>query len=223
MDPSQMLATYTITDEDRGHVTGRLPSNWNEKAKLRRLGYETMAELVCERAHCTQALLARLNPGADLSRLRPGDTLTVPNREWLELPRAARIEINLSQKVIRCYGASNTLIALFHCSIARDAAKRPTGSAQVVAVAENPTYSFDPEMWPEVKNVRSKLLLQPGPNNPVGLCWIAISRKGYGIHGTPNPELIGKTGSHGCFRLTNWDAQRLGRMVQAGTPISFVR
>ena len=223
LDPTQILATYTITDEDRAFVTGKLPTNWNDKAKLKRLGYESFAELVCERAHCTQALLSRLNPATDLARLRPGDTLTVPNGQWQQLPRAARLEINLSQKVIRCYNASNRVTALFHCSIAREAAKRPSGSATVVAIAENPTYHFDPDMWPEVKNVKSNLLLQPGPNNPVGLCWISISRKGYGIHGTPNPELIGKTGSHGCFRLANWDAQRLGRIVQPGTPITFVR
>ncbi len=92
-----------------------------------------------------------------------------------------------------------------------------------MGVTHNPTYQFDPAMWPEVKTVRETLLIPPGPKNPVGVCWIALSLRGYGIHGTPNPELIGKTGSHGCFRLTNWDATRLGNMIKAGTPVKFVQ
>jgi lipoprotein-anchoring transpeptidase ErfK/SrfK len=93
----------------------------------------------------------------------------------------------------------------------------------VVGVTSNPAYSFDPAMWPEVNNVTQKLLIPPGPRNPVGVCWIALSLPGYGIHGTPTPEMIGKTGSHGCFRLTNWDATRLGGMVEAGIGVEFVK
>src|SRR5262249_49506493 len=111
---------------------------------------------------------------------------------------------------------------LFHCSIAANPDKRPAGSASIVSVTIDPVYCFDPAMLPEVKNVDQKLLIAPGPRNPVGRCWIALSLPGYGIHGTPNPEMIGKTGSDGCFRLANWDALRLGTMVKAGTPITFV-
>jgi lipoprotein-anchoring transpeptidase ErfK/SrfK len=139
-------------------------------------------------------------------------------------PRAERIEINLSEKVIRVIGKDRQLIALFHCSIAKDKEKRPSGEARVTGVAMDPWYTFKPEMWPEVKErVPGALQIPPGPRNPVGRCWVALSLPVYGIHGTPNPELIGKTGSHGCFRLTNWDAQRLGKMVEAGTPVRFIQ
>jgi len=92
----------------------------------------------------------------------------------------------------------------------------------VVAVALNPNYTFRPEMWPEVKEkITGPLTIPPGPRNPVGRCWVALSLPGYGMHGTPNPELIGKTGSHGCFRLANWDAVRLGKMVESGNRVRF--
>jgi len=114
------------------------------------------------------------------------------------------------------------LVALLHCSIAKHRDKLPSGDASVVVITENPTYTFDPKMWPEVKGVDRKLLIPAGPRNPVGRCWIGLSLPGYGIHGSPNPELIGKTGSHGCFRLSNWDALRLARMIRVGTKVHFV-
>jgi len=112
-------------------------------------------------------------------------------------------------------------VGLFHCSIAADKARLPSGQASVIVISENPAYTFDPKMWPEVKDVTQKLTIPPGPRNPVGLCWIGLSLPGYGMHGTPMPEMIGKTGSHGCFRLTNWDALRLAKMVRVGTPVRF--
>lgn len=217
----QPLSTYVVTAEDASKVTGALPKSWYAKAKMPYLGYETLAGAVAERFHCSQGLLAKLNPRKDLSRLKQGDELTVPTVLAAKTPRLASLEINFSQKTIRGLDSRGQVLALFHCSIAKDAARRPSGSAGVVSATNNPAYSFDPKMWPEVKGVKDRLLINPGPRNPVGLCWIALSLKGYGIHGTPNPELIGKTGSHGCFRLTNWDAVRLGKMVESGTPIAF--
>jgi lipoprotein-anchoring transpeptidase ErfK/SrfK len=203
-------------------VTGPLPKDWNAKAKMAMVGYQSLVEVVCERFHCSQALLARLNPRVNTNALKEGQVLAVPAVYPAKSAHAARLEIDLSQKVIRGYDSSGQQVALFHCSIAKDVAKRPRGEAHVVSVTREPSYSFDPAMWPEVKNVKSKLLINPGPRNPVGLCWIALSLRGYGIHGTPNPEMIGKTGSHGCFRLTNWDALRLGSMLSPHTPIKFI-
>jgi lipoprotein-anchoring transpeptidase ErfK/SrfK len=116
-------------------------------------------------------------------------------------------------------------------NVAKATVRRPSGrrvnvpglpsAHSVTGITENPAYRFDPSMWPEVKGGKSALIIPPGPRNPVGLCWIALSLSGYGIHGSPAPEMIGKTGSHGCFRLTNWDAVRLGRMIKPGTPVTF--
>lgn len=216
------LTAYTISSRDSDMVTGPLPKDWNAKAKMPMVGYQSLGEVVCERFHCSQALLARLNPKLNITALKEGQTLAVPAVYQARSAHVASLEINLSQKVIRGYDSAGHQVALFHCSIAKDAAKRPRGQAHVVSVTREPTYSFDPAMWPEVKNVKSKLLINPGPRNPVGLCWIALSLRGYGIHGTPNPEMIGRTGSHGCFRLTNWDALRLGGMLSPHTPIKFI-
>ncbi|HEX2972948.1 MAG TPA: L,D-transpeptidase family protein, partial [Tepidisphaeraceae bacterium] len=215
------VAEYTVQSSDAAKVTG-VPGGWVEKSKKRYLGYRTLLEAVAEKHHCTQGLLGRLNRGKNLSHLRVGDTIRVPHIEKAKVVRARQVEVDLSQKMVRAIDERNRLVGLFHCSIAAKESKRPKGQTRIVGVTENPSYTFDPAKWPEVKGVRQKLLIPPGPRNPVGLCWIGLGLPGYGIHGTPNPELIGKTGSHGCFRLSNWDATRLGRMVRAGTPVKFV-
>jgi hypothetical protein len=217
------VLTYAITAQDVAQVVGTISTDWNLKAKMQFLGYATVADAVAERFHCTRGLLDRLNPGLNAAILKEGDVLSVPAIEKGKLVRGSRMQIHLGQKVIRVFDREGKIVALFHCSIAKDEAKRPSGTAIVVGVTSNPAYSFDPAMWPEVNNVSQKLLIPPGPRNPVGVCWIALSLSGYGIHGTPTPEMIGKTGSHGCFRLTNWDATRLGGMVEAGMLVEFVK
>jgi lipoprotein-anchoring transpeptidase ErfK/SrfK len=216
------LQSYTVAAVDESQVTGTIPQDWNLKSKMQFLGYASAADAVAERFHCTRGLLERLNPGANFAVLKEGDVLAVPAIEKGKMVRGSRLQIHLGQKAIRVLDRDGKAIALFHCSIAKDEDKRPTGTANVISVTSNPVYRFDPAMWPEVKNVNQKLLIPPGPRNPVGVCWIALSLSGYGIHGTPTPEMIGKTGSHGCFRLTNWDAQRLGGMVEAGMVVEFV-
>jgi lipoprotein-anchoring transpeptidase ErfK/SrfK len=223
MTDREPVQSYTIAAQDVAQVVGTIPTDWNLKAKMPFLGYGSVADAVAERFHCTRGLLDRLNPGATMAILKEGDVLSVPAIEKAKVVRGSRLRIHLGEKVIRVLDREGTVVSLFHCSIAKDEAKRPSGTASVVTVISNPTYSFDPAMWPEVKNVNQKLLIPPGPRNPVGVCWIALSLSGYGIHGTPAPEMIGKTGSHGCFRLTNWDAMRLGGMAEAGMVVDFVR
>lgn len=215
------VVRHVITAADAKQV-GPAPSDWVEKSKLPRLGYKSLAGLVAERGHCTIALLRRLNPKLNVDRLRVGDAVLIPNvAVEAKPPRAARLEIDLDRKIIRVLDAKGRAAALFHCSIARERSKRPNGPCRVVCITRDPEYLFDPRLWPEVKNVQRRLVIPPGPRNPVGRCWIGLSIDGYGIHGTPEPELIGKTGSHGCFRLTNWDALRLATMVRVGTEVRF--
>jgi lipoprotein-anchoring transpeptidase ErfK/SrfK len=117
------------------------------------------------------------------------------------------------------------LLIHFPCSIARHVEKRPVGVLHVVVVAPNPNYTFDPDVFPEsaeAKQLKRKLVLPPGPNNPVGVAWIGLDRPGYGMHGTPRPEEVGRTESHGCFRLANWNAAYLVRIVRVGTPVYVV-
>jgi lipoprotein-anchoring transpeptidase ErfK/SrfK len=156
--------------------------------------------------------------------LKSGEAVTLPNVRAAERPPvASAVEVDLGAKTVSATDAAGRVVAAFHCSVAKDPARFPRGSAKIAAIAHNPDYTFDPRMWPEVKDVRRKLTIPPGPRNPVGLCWIGMNLPGYGIHGTPAPELIGKTGSHGCIRLANWDVLRLSEMVRIGTPVRFLR
>ena len=213
--------TYLITADDQKLIAPP-PKTWPEKAKVPLLGYQSLQNLVAERGHCSIALLSRLNPKVDLKNLKPGQALTIPNvDDTAPSGKAISLDVDLGGKMIRVVGAGNKIIGLYHCSIAADRKKRPSGRCSVVTIVDNPRYRFDPVSWPEVKNVKEKLDIPSGPRSPVGICWIGLSIDGYGIHGTPEPENIGKTGSHGCFRLTNWDAMRLSRMVDVGTEVRF--
>ncbi len=221
-DAKPALIAYTITQADIADV-GPWPEGWVEKSKVERLGYKSVAALVAERGHCSMALLGRLNPTARLDALNVGDVLTIPNVS--DAPpglMAAALQVNLVCKYIRILDEAGRTVGLVNCSIAKHKEKRPSGRCTVRVVSPEPVYVFDPKMWPEVKGIDRKLLIPPGPRNPVGLFWIGLSLSGYGIHGTPEPELIGKTGSHGCFRLANWDAVRLGAMVRPGVPVEFI-
>lgn len=221
-DPARAATYHTITAADVREI-GPIPRGWLAKSNASRLPYPSLDQLVAERYHCSRKLLATLNPGRDLTSLAAGDKLIVPLIDpTVGAPPADRLTIDTSAKVIRAL-AGTRLVGLFHCSVAKNRDKLPTSPARVIGITENPTYRFSPSMWPEVKGIDRVLIIPPGPRNPVGLCWIGLSLPGYGIHGTPAPEMIGKTGSHGCFRLTNWDALRLGKMVKPGTPVTFPR
>jgi lipoprotein-anchoring transpeptidase ErfK/SrfK len=233
VDVAGAVATYEITDDDLTQVGGAIPEDWNDKAKLDRLRYETLAECMGEKFHCTQSLLQQLNPGVSLKALTVGQTINVPNlrpfptdnkvvvlHRWAD---TGSVTVDLSQKSIRVFDKDGNELALFHCSIAKDKAKLPTRDAKVAVIAApNPQYTFHPEMYPEVKDVAQNLQIPAGPRNPVGLAWVGLDLPGYGIHGTPKPELIGKTGSHGCFRLTNWDALKFAGFVQIGIPVKII-
>ncbi len=215
--------TYTITRDDAALV-GAVPTDWEKRSELHAMTYDSLHDLVAERGHCTRATVQRLNPDLDLVKLRAGDSVTLPN--VLDDPGpeepVEEVVVDLEEKTVCALDAQGRTVALFHCSIAAFAEKRPAGKTAVKVVATDPEYTFDPAKWPEVKGIDRKLTIPPGPRNPVGLAWIGLELPGYGIHGTPAPEMIGKTGSHGCIRLTNWDALRLVKRVATGTPVRFV-
>lgn len=213
--------TYMVTDDDHRDLAP-VPSTWVGKARAERLNYETVEEKLAEQFHCSRAFLRHLNPTAGWPNPPTGTQLTVPEPKPKPLPDAVGIEISLSEKTVCVRDANNAVVALFPCSIGRDKNKRPRGELHVVAWAHNPNYYFDPAVFPEDPEARlltQKLIIPPGPNNPVGTAWISLSLPGYGIHGTPHPEDIGKTESHGCFRLANWNAEKLIRMVRPQMPV----
>ncbi len=232
VDVDQAIVVYAITADDASQVGGVLPEDWNEKAQLRRLNYESLVDCITEKFHCTRGLLETLNPGVRMDQLAPGQKLLVPNirpfpvNNEVTVTRrsgAAYVLVNLGEKTIRIFDKDNGELALFHCSVAKDKNKLPARDTKVqVIAAPNPNYTFDPRMWPEVHNVTRRLTIPPGPRNPVGLSWVSLDLEGYGIHGTPKPELIGKTGSHGCFRLANWDALKFAGWVREGMIVKIV-
>ena len=213
--------TYRITEADVALITGPIPTDWNERATLTRSGYADLQELLAERGWCSTEMVATLNPGVALGDLKAGDEVVLPDVQQAKpLPRVARIEIDLTEKLVIGFDAKDAPVMLVHCSIARLAEKRPAGELHVSVVAMDPEYTFDPKDWPEVDNVATRLRIAPGPRNPVGMAWVGLDKPGYGMHGTVRPQDIGKTGSHGCFRLANWDAVRLAKAVKVGTPVA---
>lgn len=210
---------YVLTDKDVSLITGPIPEDWNERAALELSGYADLEELLAERGWCSVDLLRQLNPDIALSELGVGAEVVLPDVGKATIPRLASIEVDLAEKLVKGIDAEGRVVFLTHCSIARDVQKRPVGELKVKVVALDPDYTFDPKVWPDVTNVDKKLRIAPGPRNPVGSAWIGIDRPGYGLHGTVRPQDIGKTGSHGCFRLANWDALRLARAVKIGMPV----
>ncbi len=221
VDPSAAVADYAVTAADLERITP-FTEDWNERAKQDWMGYYDVFDALAERFHTSKAMLQRLNPATDFGKVAAGDKIVVPALGTPAAIKAASLKIDLAKKQIHALDSGGKSLAMFHCSIAAKAEKRPAGQTTVVTVIRNPDYTFDPEYWPEVKNVTRRLLISPGPRNPVGLAWIGLGLPGYGIHGTPHPEMIGKTGSHGCFRMTNWDAIRLTGMIRAGAAVTFV-
>lgn len=216
------LISYSVTSEDLARLLP-LGTTWLTKSQQERLDYETILELVAEKSQSHPNLIRRLNPSIDWSNVAAGTTLTIPNAEFPPMnQKAAFIRILLEARALEAFDQNTNLLAHFPCSIAQRVEKRPVGELHVAVLAPNPNYTFDPEVFPESAEAREldrKLVLPPGPNNPVGTVWIGLDKPGYGIHGTPRPEDVGRTESHGCFRLANWNAEYLLRLVSVGTPV----
>ena len=216
------LIDYRVAGADLARLRP-IASTWLGKSMQERLDYETLLELVAERSHAHPNLIRKLNPAVDWITAVPGTELIVPaTRRDPPRAKAATIQIRLRDRALDVFDAGNHLIAHFPCSIAARVEKRPVGKLRVAVMAPNPDYTFNPELFPEAPEARdpgTKLKLPPGPNNPVGTAWIGLDRPGYGIHGTPRPEEVGRTESHGCFRLANWNAEYLLQVVTVGTPV----
>ena len=217
-----LYTTYTVTSNDLARLQP-LSATWLGKSQQTALDYENILELVSEKSHSHPNLIRRLNPSINWTNVAPGTTLQVPDVAYADPgAKAAFATISLSGKVLEVFDVATNLLAHFPCSIAQRVEKRPVGELHVVAIAPNPNYTFDPDVFPEsaeARQLKTKLILPPGPNNPVGVAWISLDKPGYGIHGTPNPEQVGRTESHGCFRLANWNAEYLVKLAWVGMPV----
>ena len=214
--------TYSVTSNDLARLQP-LSSTWLGKSQQSALDYENILELVAEQSHSHPNLIRRLNPSVAWTNVAAGTTLQVPEVAYANPgTKAAFATISLSGKVLEAFDANTNLLAHFPCSIAQRVEKRPIGELHVVAIAPNPNYTFDPDVFPEsaeAQQLKTRLILPPGPNNPVGVAWISLDKPGYGIHGTPSPEQVGRTESHGCFRLANWNAEHLIKLAWVGMPV----
>ncbi len=216
------ITNYTVTAEDLTRLQP-VGKNWLEKSRQNRLDYETILELVAEKAQSHPNLIQRLNPAIDWTNMVAGTSVTVPSVERPPVRgKAAFARIHLENRTLQVFDENTNLVAHFPCSIAAFAEKRPAGELHVAVMAPNPNYTFDPENFPESAEARElnrKLIVPPGPNNPVGTVWIGLDKPGYGIHGTPRPEQVGRAESHGCFRLANWNAEYFSQLAWVGMPV----
>ncbi len=216
------LTTHALTAEELATLRP-VPTTWVGKSEAETLAHASALELLGERYRASPGLLKKLNPEINWEAVTPGAVVAVPAVQHAEVTgKAARIVIRLAAHELEAVSENGQVLVHFPVSIARKVEKRPVGELRVTVVAPEPNYTFDPEVFPEseeAKQLGRKLILPPGPNNPVGRAWIGLSLPGYGIHGTPDPEKVGRTESHGCFRLANWDAITLLGLVSIGLPV----
>jgi lipoprotein-anchoring transpeptidase ErfK/SrfK len=222
-DPGPVVQAYRISDDDeKGPFIGTPPKNYEALAKLPALSWTSPQQEIAERFHMSEKLLEALNPNADFTKAGTLLVVAAP-REGPRDYQASRIEVDKTNDEVRVFGQDNQLAAVYPATVGSTERPAPSGEFKVVAVSPRPAYYYDPSRLTFTPTgAKGKLRIAPGPNNPVGTTWIALNIPTYGIHGAPDPTEIGKQQSHGCIRLTNWDAEELGSAVKKGVPVDFV-
>lgn len=219
--PAPVAATYTITPQDAaGLYSPDVGEDLVKMARLDRVGYARPTEMLAERFHMAEAALKALNPGADFGRA--GTVLVVAQVGQVDLPKADHIEVDKAHAALRVYDRAGQLIAFMPATVGAVGRQSPSGVHKVVGVAHDPKYTYDPKKLTWGPRDQGKFVVPAGPNNPVGVVWIDLNAPSYGLHGSPQPDEIGKTASHGCVRLTNWDATELAAAVKPGVVVKFI-
>lgn len=217
-DTAPILVPYTILEADVAGPFNPIPTEWEGKAKLKALGYTSAKEALSEKFHASPKLLAQLNPGKDFDRA--GEEIIVPNvAAASELPKAVKVIVDQSARTLSLVDASGKTVAQFPASTGSKYDPLPLGVWKVKGVARNPVFHYNPKLFWDADSGDTKARIAAGPNNPVGVVWVDLSKEHYGVHGTPEPSTIGKTQSHGCIRLTNWDASSLAQSVVTGVEV----
>ncbi|HUF48160.1 MAG TPA: L,D-transpeptidase [Vicinamibacterales bacterium] len=224
---ANVTTTYVITEADVAGPFVEIPTDMMAKAKLTSLGYTTALEALGERFHASPSLLKALNPGATFAA---GATITVPAVRPFELKpevvpatEGVTVAVSKGESSLRVYDSAGTLLMYAPVTSGSEHDPLPLGDWTVTAVLRNPTFNYNPDLFWDADPTHSKATIPAGPNGPVGVVWIDISKEHYGLHGTPEPSRIGHSDSHGCVRLTNWDASRLAGLVRKGIPVQFVK
>lgn len=212
---------YQITAKDLTYgFTPEIPELYVEQASMRRIDFTSAQEMFAERFHMDEQFLAEVNEGKDFAKV--GETIKVAAFGKYLQKRISRIEADKKNLQVRGYDDKGNIVATYPASIGSNVTPSPTGTHTVRNKAQNPAYTYDPNGSAQPGQAKGLVLLPPGPNGPVGDAWIGLSKKTYGIHGTPDPSNIGVTASVGCVRLTNWDALELARLVQRGVKVTFI-
>lgn len=223
-DDRPVMATYTITGQDvAGPFLRKLPSKMEDMKGIPRLAFSSPREGLAEKFHMSEQLLAVLNPGRHFDRA--GETIVVvdvSSGDGAAPVKADRVEVDKVRQTVKLFDQSNALIGFYPATVGSAEKPSPSGTLKVTEVSKNPFYRYNPAYHFKGVHSRKPFIIKPGPNNPVGTVWINLSAEGYGIHGTPSPDKISKAESHGCVRLTNWDAERVAAAVAKGTPVAFV-
>jgi lipoprotein-anchoring transpeptidase ErfK/SrfK len=220
-DDQPVLSTYDVTPKDvGGPFLTKLPAKMEDMKHLSRLDYLSPREELAERFHMSEQLLAALNPH---QQFNAGTKLVVADLGTgaAGVAQADRVEVDKVRQTVKVFDASSRLIDFYPATVGSDDKPSPTGTLKVVSIDHQPFYRYDPKYHFKNVHAKSPFTIKPGPNNPVGTVWIGLPGEGYGIHGTPDPGKISKAQSHGCVRLTNWDAERLAGEVRKGTAVSF--
>ncbi len=235
MGSQPILTSYTVTSADVQGPFKKVPDNVYEQAKLDCLCYESAKEGIAEKFHTSVKLLAQLNPKVSLDSLTAGSTLTVPNVNVESVdgaapaatPSSGVAKLIISKTGFWTHAVDSSGKVLYHfpstlgSGYLSSADESPTGGFKVTNISWNPAFHYQPKLFAEVSDTKPEAHLPKGPNSPVGVVWMALSKPHFGIHGTSAPETIGYSNSHGCVRLTNWDATELGHLISKGTPVVF--
>jgi len=225
----EVLETYRLTAEDVAGPLVKIPTDMMDKAKLKALGYTSVIEKLGERFHSAPGLLSSLNPGATFGA---GTSIQVPRvpraadapegAEGRSDGDAAKVVVSKAESSLRVFNSAGALLFYAPVTSGSENDPLPLGDWAVTSVLRNPTFHYNPDLFWDANPAHAKATLPPGPNGPVGVVWIDITKEHYGIHGSPEPGRIGHSDSHGCVRLTNWDATRVASMVRKGTLVQFV-
>ncbi|GJG87118.1 hypothetical protein tb265_22990 [Gemmatimonadetes bacterium T265] len=219
--PRAPLTEYVVTAADVRGPYRRVPGSMYAKAKADCLCYSSMLAMLGERFHATTDVITRLNPDVDVARAPAGTRIVVPNVERGPAPAVARLVIDKREGSIRGLDAHGQTRFWLPATVGSSSLPSPTGRLHVVSTTPNPRYRYDPVVLGESRSVGPNALLPPGPNSPVGVLWAQLSRPHVGLHGTPTPEDVGYTMSHGCVRMANWDAHWLTPRLQPGLTVDF--
>jgi lipoprotein-anchoring transpeptidase ErfK/SrfK len=221
MSADPAVVEYTISDADvRGPFVKKIPNKMEKMKDLPHLSYTGPKEGLAEKFHMSPDLLSALNPQEKFAVA--GHVIVVANLATKPLAeKVTRIEVDKTRQELRALDGSGRLLAYYPATVGSQEKPAPSGTLKVTIVKKNPTYHYNPAYAFKGVRTTKPFTIKPGPNNPVGVVWIGLTGEGYGIHGTPEPGKVGKTQSHGCVRLTNWDALQLASDVSKGISVDF--